>query len=395
MRAFSSAMVLSLATASVWLGWPIAQAQAQMPGMYPPSYGQPMMMGPGAYMPQGQVAPVAYMSQGMAPGACMGPGGACMAPDACMGPGACMPQGQCSSPMGDCGIPCRPDRCSPLISFMGEAIGLQRSTTRSQTLVQNDNGGDLLNSKNMNFPVAFGPKMSATLHNPCDIGWDLEVAYFQVDGFAATGSVPGTTLFVSDATTPHSPHVTDAEVRYASQLYNGELNIRQQWCDWLTLLCGYRMVELTEQYNANGTGVEVVLPVTISNHTSNHLHGFQIGADAEFYNMGGPLTISALCKAGVFQNYTSQTMSRTWTSTESVGNVRDHAAFLGEVGIVARYALTQRFALRASYEAMWLEGVALAPEQIGATNFRSGTTVVDVSGGVFYHGGGLGCEYRF
>ena len=74
---------------------------------------------------------------------------------------------------------------------------------------------------------------------------------------------------------------------------------------------------------------------------------------------------------------------------------KDPIAFLGEAGVVLTYAITQNLALRASYEAMWLEGVALAPEQIGASDFVAGTASVDTHGGVFYQGGGVGLEYRF
>ena len=73
----------------------------------------------------------------------------------------------------------------------------------------------------------------------------------------------------------------------------------------------------------------------------------------------------------------------------------DQIAFLGEAGVVLTYAITERLAFRASYEAIWLEGVALAPEQIGASNFLTSTAMVDTSGGVLYQGCGLGLEYRF
>lgn len=361
MRAFSPAMVLSLATMSMWLGWPIDQAQAQMPGACQVQDCQPMMA-PGACMPQGQCMPPEYAGQA-----------------------------QCPGRMGIYDGPCDAGACGPRFTFAAEAIALQRSTTRSQTLLQDVSRNDLLNSKDLNFPVAFGPKVSAIWHNPCDIGWDLEVAYFQVDGFAASAFMPGTSYIVADSST--RAVVTDATVDYTSRLYNGELNVRQQCCDWLTLFSGFRMLQLNEQYNATGT--QQATPIVVTDNTFNHLYGFQLGADAEFYNMGGPLTINALCKAGIYQNYASQTLTRSAGSVESLSAVRDHAAFLGEVGIVAHYAITQHLAFRASYEAMWLEGVALAPEQIGATNFATSTATCDTAGGVFYHGGGVGLEYRF
>jgi hypothetical protein len=313
-----------------------------------------------------------------------------------MGQDACSGQAQCPGRMRIFNRLCDPDACGPRFTFTGEAVALQRSTTRSQTLLFGDNGAALLDSQDLNFPVAFGPRVSAIWHNPCDNGCDLEIAYFQVDGFAAVAFMPGNSRIVFDASGPASQAaVTDAHVRYTSALYNGELNVRQEWCDWLTLLCGFRMAQLNENYSATGMRVLVPLPVTVVDSASNHLYGFQIGADAEVYNMGGPLTVNGLCKAGIYQDYARQTLARTYGTEQSLGAVQEHVAFLGEVGIVARYAITKRLAVRGSYEAMWLEGVALAPEQLSATDFGSSIATCNTIGGVFYHGGSLGFEYRF
>ncbi len=113
---------------------------------------------------------------------------------------------------------------------------------------------------------------------------------------------------------------------------------------------------------------------------------------------GGPLQVKCLCRAGAFGNFARQNIRRVDTgfSDESLAATRnDQVAFLGETGVVLTYAITQNLAFRASCGAMWLEGVALAPEQIGASDFVAGTADVDTHGGVFYFGGGLGLEYRF
>ena len=74
---------------------------------------------------------------------------------------------------------------------------------------------------------------------------------------------------------------------------------------------------------------------------------------------------------------------------------RSQAAFLGETGLVANYRVTKHLSFRASAEAVWLEGVALAPEQINKTDFAAGTASIDTHGGIFYYGGGLGAELKF
>ena len=76
-------------------------------------------------------------------------------------------------------------------------------------------------------------------------------------------------------------------------------------------------------------------------------------------------------------------------------NQRDNnTAFLGEIGLVGVYQLTDTIALRAGYQLMWLDGVALASEQVQASNFATGTGA-DVHGDVFFHGALLGVEAQW
>jgi len=177
------------------------------------------------------------------------------------------------------------------------------------------------------------------------------------------------------------------------------VNLRHEWIDGLTLLAGFRMGELDEFYNAGGPGLVTSTTVNMYAKTFNHLYGFQVGGDWQFYNMGGPLTISALCKAGIYGNSATQ-RSHQADSANPASNItieasRSQAAFLGETGLVANYRVTKHLSFHASLEAVWLEGVALAPEQINKTDFTAGTASIDTHGGIFYYGGGLGLELKF
>jgi hypothetical protein len=309
-------------------------------------------------------------------------------------------QAECADP-----VPCRDpfsflkrfcdrDGCGPQWSFTAEAVALQRSTTRNQNVFETINRTSLMNSQTMDFPLAYGAQIGAIRHGVC--GWDLEFAYMQLDGFESLESAVGPAWMVTDSTGAFAL-VNSPSARYGSALYSGELNARRQWNEWLTLLAGFRMVELDEEFLSGGTGFTGAEIIRLNANTFNHLYGFQIGADAEVYNMGGPLLINAICKAGAYQNYASQNMSRvdTGVSSLSLGATKERVAFMGEFGVVATYALTKHLAFRASAEAAWLEGVALAPEQIGANNFGTLASGIDTAGGVFYYGGGVGLEYRF
>lgn len=316
---------------------------------------------------------------------------------AAVGPGEYTYQQPCEGSIGGALAEyCAPGCCGPRWSFAAEAIALQRSTTRNQSLFLSTlSGADILNSRDLNFPVAFGPKISAIRHGVFGSDFDVEVGYFQFDGFEANAFVSDNSRMVIDVNNAFLS--TDSSARYASALYCGEVNVRWQWFDWLTLLSGFRMVELDEQYNANGTSTRSSFPVSLDVNSFNHLYGYQLGADGEVFNLGGALRINALCKAGVFGNFASQNIHAVDTGSfdQSLSAVNNRVSFLGEIGLVATYAITQRLAFRASYQAMWLEGVGLAPEQIDTSNFAAGTAKVNLDGGVFYHGGGLGLEYRF
>ncbi len=137
--------------------------------------------------------------------------------------------------------------------------------------------------------------------------------------------------------------------------------------------------------------------------TRNNLYGLQIGGEWKILN-GGRFSINGLVKAGIFDNNaienTGVSIYRTvyWESAST-----NQAAFLGEIGLRCKYQVTKALSLNAGYEAMWLQGVALAPAQIPQT-VSHGTPYPDVyvqslgidsRSGAFFHGATVGLEYAF
>ena len=61
--------------------------------------------------------------------------------------------------------------------------------------------------------------------------------------------------------------------------------------------------------------------------------------------------------------------------------------------MIGVYCLTERLSLRASYNVLWVDSVALASDQIAASNLVLGTGI-NPDGDVFYHGAMVGLEYR-
>ena len=155
---------------------------------------------------------------------------------------------------------------------------------------------------------------------------------------------------------------------YASRLYNAEVNVRRNPWRRVTVLAGFRWVNLTEELEgillppiAHGTGS------FWDTQTKNNLYGFQIGADAKLLERDR-FSIDSMLKAGIFDDHaeeaTTVRMERIQFGESASTN---HLAFVGEIGVQCKYQVTPRLSLKAGYEAIWLQGVALAPGQIAET----------------------------
>ena len=62
---------------------------------------------------------------------------------------------------------------------------------------------------------------------------------------------------------------------------------------------------------------------------------------------------------------------------------------------LSNYELNKRVSVRAGYNLLWIEGVALAPDQLDFTFTSTSGTALNDGGGVFLHGVSVGIEARF
>ena len=113
---------------------------------------------------------------------------------------------------------------------------------------------------------------------------------------------------------------------------------------------------------------------TVRSVTDNQLCGGQIGADLKMWEEGGPLRIDSVIKAGLYNNNASDLLES-----------RSQLAFVGEIGVNIIYQCCDHVALSAGYELLWLDGLAVASDQIPHIDLTtlSGLTT---SGNAFYHG---------
>ncbi len=267
-------------------------------------------------------------------------------------------------------------------------------TVRAELLIWNRAGGTNvplvvapipLSSGDIDGGWAVGPRLTAIKHGIFDSCWDLEVAYFGLD-WNTTRVAAGATSYL---TTPAIVFgAVDTTVTYGSELQNFELNARRAYSDWVTWFVGFRAMEVDEQLNATfGAGQHSVA-------TRNRLYGAQLGIDALLLDCEC-WYFNAVGKVGIYGNSADQV-----TRTAGVGGALPFitytggdASFVGELGFNANYRMTDRLTILAGYNLLWVNSLALAPDQLAATNVNTGVGALDVGGNLFYHGFSVGLEY--
>jgi hypothetical protein len=254
----------------------------------------------------------------------------------------------CDVPTGHgCADGCRPVHgiCEPLWNVYVGAVILEQSNPRTVPL----------------FDYGWEGGVDLDVRRRLGSDYLLQVRYFGVDGW-------------SDQFPVDFPLLTQS-----SSLHSTEVNLRRQWNDWLTVLGGFRWVELSEDF--------LILGGLAGINTNNHMYGGQIGAEFRVWDRGGPFTVTSGAKAGIYYNRADYE-----TFLFQLRDRTDHTAFLGELDVTARYQLSQNLYLRGGYQLLWIEGVARSDDQL-AQIFQDGG--VSTSGSPFYHGAMIGAEFRF
>ena len=288
--------------------------------------------------------------------------------------------GSCGSADNVCGCSCVPNW-----------------TVRAEMLIWNRAGGTnvpliaapvAVGSTDLDGGWRVGPRLTAIKHGVFDSCWDLEVSYFGIDGWTSTRTVAGATSYLTNPTINFA--AAPIQLTYSSELQNFEVNGRRAYSDWVTWFVGFRALQVDELLTANiNAGV-----ATHSVATRNRLYGGQLGLDALLYD-DNCWTLNAIGKVGLYGNSGEQT-----TQTVNVAGALplinytgNQTSFVGEFGVNAGYQLTERLTFRAGYNLLLVTGVALAPNQLAATNLTTGVGALNTNGTLFYHGVNVGLEY--
>jgi len=287
------------------------------------------------------------------------------------------------------------DWCQPLWSAKAEALFLHRSTTRNQPLLFDGASDELLDASDLDFGYEAGERLGLTYHGRG--GCEVALSYFAVDGWdsiaeASAGATPHGLVVGPGVVFP----AADVRFQYRSRLYNTELNLRRPINEWLTPLVGFRWIELSDQYQARGTEFTEGSPFIYEIKTRNHLYGFQMGAEAQLFRRCR-FRLEGIADAGIYYTNADQRsrLDNPGFVSISAADGGSRTSFVAEIGLTGVYQLNKHFALRGGYEVMWIEGVALAPQQIPVAGLYTPIPGIDENGGVLYHGANVGLELKW
>ncbi len=334
--------------------------------------------------------------------------------------------------------PAERPQSTPRWTVSAEAIVLGRIGGVNRTLVERVPGSvpfiatfitpgvEAFNSNAFRQGFSAGPKISLTYHD--DSGYGVELSYFNVFDQRATRAIgpdspadwlvmraPG--IFWQTQDFPYQAMAWSA----ATNLYNAEANGRLDISSRVTVLAGFRWLQLNDNLQGTLTPPDQTAPTWKSacsgcnifqitqglpagnyppfwnTTTTNNLYGVQVGVNGKLLELGR-FSLDGLIKIGLFDNHAGQS---TGVSLQKVAYpsqaATDHAAFVSEAGLQLKYQLGRGLALKAGYEALWLDGVALAPGQIQETYTLATVRALGVnsSSSVLFQGATFGLEYSF
>ncbi len=277
-------------------------------------------------------------------------------------------------------------RCSGWIWDV-DLVGLRRRNADGLSLITDQaTGGSVISSSDLDFTYKLGLQVGVTHHDASGFGW--EIAYLGIPSWdgqaAAVGNLqlngPGFDLAVNPAA---------YLVEYDSSLHSGEIHLRiSDGCRW-SCFGGFRYIAFNDDLLVSELNAPFKDALDID--AENNLYGVQFGGDALLYDRGGPLNFSVKLKFGVYGNHAQQ---RTYSSVLAPAvEVNDtKVAFVGEADFVLTYQLTERLLVHGGYRLMGLGGVALAPDQINASDLSTGQANIHYNS-LLLDGGFLGIMF--
>ncbi len=301
------------------------------------------------------------------------------------------------------------DHASPRTYGSVEGLILWRSNqSLDQALVQNRTTGEtLLSVGNLDFNASGGVRAGFGVRTCTGIAWEFNyLGLFDQSTSAFMGLADELALPGALGVAVNDSVVTDqVAVRYASSLNSAEVDrvtcryscVCPTHCRSLEWLYGFRYLNLSERFSIAGADLGGSTSV-YRIHTNNNLFGAQVGSRLQ--RRYKQLSWEAIGKVGIFGNAANQFGdSIVDLSGDPIRPTRSansgQVAFVGDLNLTGICPINHVWGLRAGYNLIWIEGVALAPNQLDFTNTSTSGTRLSTNGGVFLHGLNVGLEARW
>ena len=196
-----------------------------------------------------------------------------------------------------------------------------------------------------------------------------------------------------------------ASISYSSTLYGLEWNLRRQIFipeDWVqgSLLIGGRYMDLRESFSYYS---QSALPSpggatnSVNTRTANDMVGVQVGAEFNF-QVEPRCWVDCEIKGGIFDNAAKQETVYVhqgvpaYAGTHTGGRAENTSTFALDLALNLTYECNSFTTLRIGYQAFWLDGLALASENVASSAdvLVLGAANLVNDGKVVYHGPRLG-----
>lgn len=289
--------------------------------------------------------------------------------------------------------------------FQAEALFLRRNNQLSNqpVVLDNDTEETLLTTGDLSSDIGYGQRF--LLGRVLQENSALELSYFGVIDWPASSTVtsPNNLDIPPDLVDPAKDFDNSVlmQVTNSSRLNNAELNwVRSlsgsAW-NGTSVLAGFRYVSFNETFNIHSIDGDDGTASDYNIKATNNLFGAQLGGRvARRYCRWG---WDATGKVGLFGNAARQQQfigdDDNLTELRNTSANGGSVAFVGDINTSLVYQLSNDWALRGGYNLMWIEGAALAGNQLDFSFTSDSGTGINRLGGVFLHGANVGLEARW
>ena len=191
------------------------------------------------------------------------------------------------------------------------------------------------------------------------------------------------------------PGGTRFDSSYTTKFDNWEANWRYQLFDQLSVLAGFRAINLKD------TATFILNSNVATGQYSyyNRLRGAQIGADWAVFPLTSPFQINVFGKIGRFELNTAGGISEFQGPNfiGAFGATATSHVNVGEAGISAGYRPSPNVLIRGGYQALWIRDVGLASNgaSFSLLNPSLLNSVDGARGNLLFHGANFGVTISY